>query len=245
MVDLVKPHLRHEHKYLLNFIEYQILKKKLAIILKPDEHAGPDGRYHIRSLYFDDFKNSALFEKQSGIATRSKYRIRIYNCSDQTIKFERKTKLNQYIRKDFVKLTRQDADRIIFGDVDFLADSENDLLRDFYFKSHNNLLRPVAIVDYLREAYIHPVGNIRITFDTELHTSLGLADFFDGECSTTGVHHDHQDHDVILEVKFDDILPRHIRGLFPNTICPRCSLGKFVLCRESIHSVPVFSVNKI
>jgi hypothetical protein len=242
MVDLVEPYLRHEYKYPLNFIEYQILKKKLSIILKPDEHAGPDGRYHIRSLYFDDFKNSALFEKQSGIDVRSKYRIRIYNCSDQTIKFERKTKLDQYIRKDCVKLTRQEADQIIVGDVDFLADSENELLRDFYFKNHNNLLRPIVIVDYLREAYVHPVSNVRITFDTELHTNLGPVNFFDSECSTTGVH---QDHNIILEVKFDDVLPLHIRGLFPNTICPRCALGKFVACRESIHSVPVFSVNKI
>jgi regulatory protein YycH of two-component signal transduction system YycFG len=132
MVVLVKPHLRHEHKYPLDFIEYQILKKKLAIVLKPDEHAGPDGRYHIRSLYFDDFKNSTLFEKQSGIANRSKYRIRIYNYGDQIIKLERKTKFNQYIRKDCVRLRREDADRIISGDVDFLANSKNDFLRDFF-----------------------------------------------------------------------------------------------------------------
>jgi hypothetical protein len=242
MADLVKPHLRHEHKYPLNFIEYHILKKKLALILKLDEHAGPDGHYHIRSLYFDDFKNSALFEKQSGLAKRSKYRMRIYNCSDQIVKLERKTKLNQHVHKYCVNLTRQDADRIIAGDVDFLADSEHDLLREFYFKSHSNLLRPTVIVDYLREAYVHPVGNVRITFDKELHTHLGPVDFFNSECSTTGIH---QDHNMILEVKFDDVLPLHIRGLFPTTICPRCSIGKFVACRESIHSVPVFSLNKL
>jgi hypothetical protein len=242
MTDLVKLNLRHEYKYPLNLIEYQILKKKLSIILKLDEHAGPDGRYHIRSLYFDDFKNSALFEKQSGIAKRSKYRMRIYNYSDQLIKLERKTKLDHYIRKDCVKLTRQDADRILVGDVDFLVNSENDLLRDFYFKNHKNLLRPVVIVDYLREAYIHPVGNVRITFDTELHTSLGPVDFFNCNCSTTRIC---QDHDIILEVKFDDVLPLHIRGLFPSTICPRCSLGKFVACRESLHTLPFCSMNKI
>jgi hypothetical protein len=242
MADLAKPQLRHEHKYPLTFIEYQILKKKLAIVLKPDEHAGPDGRYHIRSLYFDDFKNSALFEKQSGIANRSKYRIRIYNYSDQIIKFERKTKLNQYIRKDCVRLTREDADRVIVGDVDFIADSENDLLRELYLKVRNNFLRPTVIVDYLREAYVHPVGNVRITFDTDLHTHLGPVDFFSSECSTTRIH---QDHCITLEVKFDDVLPLHIRGLFPNTICPRCSLGKFVACSESIHTLPVCSVNKI
>lgn len=237
MTDYGKLNLRHEHKYPLNLVEYQILKKKLAIVLKQDKHSGPDGRYHIRSLYFDDFKNSALFEKQSGVTNRSKFRMRIYNYSDQVIKLERKTKLNQFIHKDCVRLTREDADRIIEGEVDFLDDSENDLLRDFYLKCHNSLLRPVVIVDYLREAYVYPVGNVRITFDTELQTSVGPADFFNSECSITGVH---QGHDIILEVKFDDVLPLHIRGLFPSTISPRCSLGKFSACRESIYALPVW-----
>jgi hypothetical protein len=240
MANLIKPHLRHELKYPLTFMEYQVLRKKLATVLKLDPHARPDGRYHIRSLYFDDFKNSALFEKQAGVARRKKYRIRIYNYSDQFIKLERKTKLDQYILKDCVSLTREDADCIIARDIDFLANSENGLLRDFYLEIRNNLLRPVVMVDYLREAYVHPVGNVRITFDIGLHTGLGAVAFFDHECSTTVIH---EDHDIILEIKFDDVLPLHIRGLFPNTIRPRSSLGKFVACRESAYTMPMCSVN--
>ncbi|MCW4022262.1 MAG: polyphosphate polymerase domain-containing protein, partial [Candidatus Bathyarchaeota archaeon] len=224
MSDILTSHLRHEHKYPLTFLEYQILKKKLAIVLKPDKHAGPDNRYHIRSLYFDDFQNSAMFEKQAGLANRSKYRMRIYNCSDESIKLERKTKQNQFVHKDCVMLTRGDADRIIAGDVDFLGASKNGFLKKFYSNVRNNFLRPVVIVDYVREAYVHPIGNVRITFDTELHMSIGLADFFNSECSTTGIP---QDQNVTLEVKFDDVLPSYIRGLFPSTICPQCSLGKF------------------
>jgi hypothetical protein len=241
MEEHKKPRLRHELKYSLGFIEYQILKKKLATVLKLDSHAGPEGVYHIRSLYFDDFKNTALFDKQAGVARRKKYRLRIYNYSDQFIKLERKTKFDQYILKDSVRLSREDADRIIEGDVDFLADSENSLLKNFYLDCRLNFLRPVMLVDYLREAYVHPVGNVRITFDTELQTSLGPVFFFDNKCSTTGIH---EDHDIILEVKFDDVLPLLIRGLFPNTIRPRCSLGKFVACRESLFTLPACSVNR-
>ncbi len=240
MAELDKPRLRHELKYPLTFIEYRVLKKKLGTVLKLDPNAGSDCRYHIRSLYFDDFKNTALFEKQAGVARRKKYRIRIYNYSDQFIKLERKTKLDQYILKDCVRLTREDADQIIAGDIDFLANSEKNLLREFYLECRYNLLRPVVMVDYLREAYVHPVGNVRITFDTELHTGLRPLSFFDHECSTAGIH---EDHDIILEVKFDDVLPLHIRGLFPNTIRPRCSLGKFVACRESAYTMPMSSMN--
>ena len=113
MVAINRRRLKHELKYQLTFIEYQVLRKKLTTVLKPDSNTGPDGCYHIRSLYFDDFRNTALFEKQSGVARRKKYRIRIYNYSDQFIKFERKTKLDQYIIKDWVRITREDADKMI------------------------------------------------------------------------------------------------------------------------------------
>lgn len=120
--------LRHELKYSINNAQYQLLRRKLKIVLKPDKHAGPDGRYHIRSLYFDDFRNTALFEKQAGVSRRKKYRIRIYDLHDDVIKLECKNKLDYYISKETVHLTREQADRIIAGDVGFLGNSENRLL---------------------------------------------------------------------------------------------------------------------
>ncbi len=223
-----EPRLRHEFKYHINYVQYKILQKKLAAVLKLDSHAGPDRRYHVRSLYFDDFKNTAFFEKISGVSRRKKYRIRIYNCSDDFIKFERKIKLDQYVFKESVKLTREDAERIIAGDVAFLANSKDYLLKTYYLESRHSLMRPVVLVDYYREAYIHPIGNVRITFDIGLHTGFGSVSLFDPRTFTMSVS---EKQDVILEVKFDDVLPLHIRGLFPKTIQPRSAIGKFVICR--------------
>ncbi len=225
-----KPRLRHELKYNIDWFQYQVLRRKLAAVLESDPHAGPDGRYYIRSLYFDDFKNSALCDKTCGVGRRKKYRLRIYNCSDEFIKFERKTKLDQYVFKENVRLTREEADRIIAGDVNFLAESENHLLKTFYVESRSSFLRPVVLVDYHREAYVHPVGNVRITFDIGLHTNIGSVTLFDSQCFTVRVS---EEQDVILEVKFDDVLPQHIRGLFPNTIRPRSAIGKYAICRTT------------
>jgi hypothetical protein len=230
MIEQKKWRLRHELKYYIDYLQYQLLRKKLAAVLKPDPNAGPDGRYHIRSLYFDDFKNTALAEKMSGVPRRKKYRIRIYNCCDECIKFERKSKWDQYVFKESVRLTREEADRIIAGDVAFLADSKNPLLKSFYLESRSRLLRPVVLVDYQREAYVHPVGNVRITFDIGLRTCMGSLAFFDPNACTMGVS---EEQGIILEVKFDDVLPQHVRGLFPNTIRPRSAIGKFVLCRST------------
>ncbi|MBN2373675.1 polyphosphate polymerase domain-containing protein [bacterium] len=221
--------LRHEFKYYIDPPQYRVLRSRLSAILQHDPHAGPDWRYHIRSLYFDDFKNNALFEKQVGVARRKKYRMRIYDYSDAVIKLEKKIKMNQYIGKESVNITREEADRILAGDVAFLAGSKSRLLRAFYLENRRNLLRPNVIVDYYREAYIYPAGNVRITFDIGLHTGLGRTDIFDRDMFTmTAI----EEPGVILEVKYDNFMPQAIRGLFPSSIRPRISIGKFTICKK-------------
>ena len=221
--------MRHELKYKIDRLQFDVLRKNLAAVLKPDPHMGTAGRYHVRSLYFDDFRNSAFWDKQAGTYSREKYRIRIYNRSDAVIKFERKTKIQRFIFKETVRLTRDEADRIIAGDIGFLADSKHKLLRDFYRKSRCNIMRPAAVVEYDRAAYVHPVGNVRITFDTGLRMGLASISFFDCNVCTMSIVNES---DVILEVKYDDVLPLFICSLFPDTIRPQSAIGKFVMCRE-------------
>jgi hypothetical protein len=220
--------LRHELKYKINEMQYQLLRNKLKLVLKRDPHSGHDGRYHIRSLYFDDFRNTALFEKQAGINRRKKYRIRIYNLSDNVIKLECKFKFDNYVSKESVNLTRKEADRIISGDVSIFAWSDIRLLRAFYLEHRRNVLRPNVIVDYYREAFIHPVGNVRITFDMGIHTGLRSVDLFNKDIFTMGI----SDYPIILEVKYDNVLPELIKGLLPGTIQPRFAIGKFVISKK-------------
>jgi hypothetical protein len=219
---------RNEFKYEINPLQYQVIKKKVALLLKTDPFAGPEGGYHVRNLYFDDFRNTALWEKLAGVYERKKYRMRIYNGNDETIKFERKAKLGQYVFKDVARLTREEADRIIDGDVDFLSNSENPLLRTLYVESRQNLLRPVVIVEYYREAFYEPVSNVRITFDIGLRTGLSSVSLFDPNLPTMAVT---AEPNVIMEIKFGNVFPHYIQGLFPINIQPRLAMSKFVLCR--------------
>jgi hypothetical protein len=226
-----KPCLRHEFKYEIDQLEYQVLQKKLCTILQPDPHMISNGHrhYNVRSLYFDDYYDTSLNDKEAGIYRRKKYRIRIYNRSDDFIKFERKTKIGAYMLKESTRITREQADRLIGCNFDFLDKTENHLLKDFYLEARCNLMRPVVIVEYQREAYIHKVGTVRITFDTQLRTSLGCTQFFNKTyCSMSAL----EQKDIILEVKYNEVLPGYICGLFPNTIRPQLAIGKFVICRN-------------
>jgi hypothetical protein len=216
-------------KYELNLLEYRILQRKIAAILTPDPHMQSCGSYNVRSLYFDDIYGSSLRDKESGIYKRKKYRIRIYNRSDHFIKFERKTKIGAYMLKESTRITREQADQLIEGDIDFLAKIENPVLKDFYFEARCNLMRPVVIVEYDREAYIHKVGTVRVTFDTQLRTSLGYKQFFSKDCCSMRAL---EQQDIILEVKYNEVLPSYIRGLFPDTMGLQLAIGKYVICRK-------------
>ena len=88
-------HFRNEWKYLISTSEKELLELRMKHLLKKDPHAS-DGGYMIRSLYFDDYWNSAYEEKESGVLMRKKYRIRVYDYSDRSIKLERKKKFGSY-----------------------------------------------------------------------------------------------------------------------------------------------------
>ena len=149
---LLPPKLkfRNEWKYLISEWEAFSLCQRLEPFMAHDSHA-KDGVYMIRSLYFDDMWDSSYNEKLMGVEDRCKWRIRCYNCSDSTIKLERKLKKGAYIHKDSASLTRQETDDIIAGRGEFLLDHPAPLCREFYYEWRTRQYRPKVIVDYDRE----------------------------------------------------------------------------------------------
>lgn len=219
---------RHELKFFVNRAELEALRSRLYPVLYLDPHC-QDGPYRIRSLYFDDAFDSAFHDKQSGVMHRDKYRIRIYNGSDSTIFLERKRKMGDLIQKSSVRITRRLAERLINGDPRGLQNSPNALIQDMFVMMRTRLLRPKVIVDYAREAYIHPVEDVRITLDLSLRTGLSSVDLFNADIPTVCPH----DRDVeILEVKFNNYLPDFVNGLLHGIDAERSAISKYVICRR-------------
>ena len=70
---------RHEIKHLITPADAVSVRRNLSVVASLDPHAQENGCYRIRSLYFDDLNNSALWEKLDGVNERRKFRIRYYN----------------------------------------------------------------------------------------------------------------------------------------------------------------------
>ena len=172
-----KEHFRHEWKYLINRAEKQLTDLRLRECMQLDPHAG-EGGYMIRSLYFDDYWNSAMEEKDAGVLMRKKYRIRIYNCSDKSIKLERKEKIRQlHIQRSCAADTA--GSRMDPGwKYEFLLRSSYRLCREFYIECVCNMMHPRVIVDYEREPWIMDTGTVRLTMDMKCACCSGEAMIF-------------------------------------------------------------------
>ena len=55
---------RHEYKYIIDPGQRQILLMKAKPMMKPDPHAGENGSYIIRSLYFDDIADTCFYQNE-------------------------------------------------------------------------------------------------------------------------------------------------------------------------------------
>ena len=218
---------RHENKYFISRAGYEMLRRRLQAALEADGHAGMDHRYMIRSLYFDDYAQSGLFDKVEGVKTREKFRIRFYDMDDSFIRLEAKQKHDMMTRKISAPLTREQTQRILDGDIRFLYDTGQPLLQDFYIKYRTRLLRPTVIVDYMREAYIYQ--DVRITFDLDLQTGNYASRLFDPAIVTIPVFSSDQ---IILEIKFDEKLPFSVRQLLKPVSAVRSAISKYELCRQ-------------
>lgn len=219
---------RHELKYLISEGEKKVLELRMQQYFRLDPNAR-NGGYMIRSLYFDDYWNSAYAEKDAGVFGRKKYRIRIYNCARDSIHLERKTKQGSYIYKESAKLTEEEVHLIMDGNYEFLRTSPQQLCREFYVECVSNVMRPRTIVDYDREPYILDEGTVRVTFDSHVRAALLSEDIFDSALPTLEVLPPGR---LVMEVKYTEFLPQMVRELVPPQASEMTAVSKYVLCYE-------------
>ncbi|QTM98160.1 VTC domain-containing protein [Sediminibacillus dalangtanensis] len=219
---------RQELKHAISLAEYQVLRKKLAHFMTIDPHAASDGKYMIRSTYFDNFDNKVLQEKKEGYLNRDKYRVRIYGKCDHVINLERKSKRNNLTFKSKCQITRREFEKVRKSEIAWMEEDDRPLVRDLFFEMYHYQLRPRTVVDYIREPYVYPFGNVRITFDLKVQTSMHNTNMFARDLPMVDVL---EPDVVILEVKYDEYLPDVIKHLLQLSDTRQEAYSKYQLSR--------------
>ncbi|MEZ6187756.1 MAG: polyphosphate polymerase domain-containing protein [Planctomycetota bacterium] len=189
-----------------------------------DEHT-QNSVYRVSSLYFDSADLVAYWEKVDGERVRKKFRLRYYSVSEglhdnlvQGAFMEIKHRINNTVFKERLRLSDEGASAIL-ADPSELRNLEQHLQPDrpadkvtvetVLRAAARPGFRPVAVITYMREAWIGEVDpRLRLTFDSLCEAYLPGAYAQVGEPGGVPILEPTR---AIMEVKFDDAIPRWIR----------------------------------
>ena len=217
---------RHEIKHIISPGDAAAIRANLSAVATLDSHAREKGCYCIRSLYFDDPRDTALHEKLDGVNERRKFRIRYYNDDLSYIMLECKIKRDGVGCKPQERLTAEETQKIMRGDINWMVNSGRLLLAALYVDMKTRHLQPKAVVQYKRVPFVYKPGNVRVTIDWDIRTGPP-GNFLDPAGLTLPI----DENVMLLEVKWDEYLPNVIRqaaalkGRMPS------AFSKYAACR--------------
>lgn len=228
-VQLTMSKYRHEYKYIVDEKQYAVLELKASVLMKKDLHALRSGKYQITSLYFDDYQNSCFYENENGTDPRSKFRIRYYNNDTKYIKLEKKSKSHGMTQKESCAITEEQCMMLMNGMIPGVTGDMSEKQANLFSEMRLRNMLPKVIVSYERIPYVYQAGNVRITFDRNLTSSCDINAFLDG---TFGKRPIMESGMSVLEVKWDELMPSHIRENMQIDNLQWTAFSKYYLCRK-------------
>lgn len=222
---------RVEQKYIITEEKAAYLKYKLEYLMDYDSHA-KNGSYRIRSLYFDDFRDSFLEQNEAGNDFRQKFRIRTYNNSKDVIHLEIKKKERGYTRKEKENLTLVECNQLIQKERWIPSEEAGEVKKKLYTLMQLQRLQPVQIVEYERIPFVEKNGNVRITLDKHITGSSQVEAFWEEILPCIPVlptgHH-------ILEVKYDEFIPDILKKILNELSLQKTAFSKYYYARKNPH----------
>ncbi|SDZ26340.1 VTC domain-containing protein [Evansella caseinilytica] len=218
---------RSELKHEITRMDCFLLRNKLKHYMDVDPYAKNDGMYSIRSVYFDNFDNKVLQQKKEGFYERDKFRVRLYDYNFEYLNLEKKSKRNNLTYKQKCRISAEEYERIRYGDIAWMENDARALMQDLYYHMNLYQLKPVTVVDYEREVFVYPYGNVRVTFDSSIKTSMRNNDVLNPDLVMVETEPDV----VILEVKYDEFLPGVIRKLLQTGDRKQGTYSKYQISR--------------
>lgn len=232
----MKEYGRRELKYYIAPELIPEVKRYIAPYVEVDPYARDreNYTYTIRSIYFDTEQLDFYYEKLDGLRIRKKIRVRSYNeFNPESFAFlEIKRRYNNRIVKERSKVPLHQLEKICIhrtnpnGHVDVFSNGSV-VTGKFLYNLSQLDLQPTLLVTYEREPYIGAAdSSIRVTFDKDVRALAAprLDDLFadDGfEYLTNGR--------CILELKFNDFMPRWMRYLVAELNIRVQSISKYCM----------------
>jgi SPX domain protein involved in polyphosphate accumulation len=227
-----------EVKYLVDRTTRTALNRDIQALMRADKHAGPDGSYRVRSLYFDTADYMAYGQKISGEAGRHKLRIRAYGDDPgQTplVRLEVKSRFRGFIYKVVVDVSRQEYQEIEDAFKQRRVPpmnlwSRKGMSTEFIRLKHQYNFEPRILLQYRRQAYErNELNRVRVNFDDELIATRDLEMLGSMRGARSLLRYGHS----IFEIKVDSVLPTWLHMLISKYDLNNQAFSKFCYAVQS------------
>ena len=174
-------------------------------------------------------------EKKEHYRHELKYTINYWQYLQLRSRFRQVMKMDPHTRADGTYSIRSIyfdniQDKLLNGDLEWMKTHSSSLVQELYGKMKYQQLRPRVLVSYTREPYIYAAGNVRITFDWNVRTTMYHGKFL--EKKVYDVETGQQcPGEMIMEVKYDAFLPGVIQNLIQTDGVRQESFSKYAACR--------------
>lgn len=239
----MKFNRRYEHKYRIDLFTYYKIKMYLKPYINNDNFTGKtkNGKYLVRSLYFDNDSLEAFFEKENGNWGRIKFRIRSYKEKVEdtdVLNFELKTKKGNLMGKysQFISV----KDYKLFMEGKYIIPPNNKFMTEVERLRGVRKLKPILIVEYEREGFVSKVKEekTRITFDHNIKYARS------NELFPSFLNYRKRiENDIILEIKNQKELPIWLSKMIKMYQLKEISNSKFTYGMMAINN-DIITINK-
>ncbi len=211
--DLDRSSWRFEWKYRLDIQQYYRLRSALVPYVEPDPYTrrAPDGRYLVRSLYYDTYDYQLFDQKMAGDSQRVKFRLRTYDDQPRhntAIKVELKVRTADAMKKYTASVSIDDYWH--FQRHRYWPADDHPVLNEFARGVQLRALQAQVLIDYRRQGFQdRSREGIRVTFDHRVCSLTSGTLFPVGE----PFFRQHHPLGVVFEVKCRHQRPAWLRRL--------------------------------
>ena len=228
---------RYEFKYLIPERLVASIRATAQGICSRDRHAGPDGTYVIRSLYFDTDKFQLYWANEREQADRFKLRVRGYPGKKAPVFLEVKRRVYDVILKTRGALPDNRWKAVLEGSeppsIAMGGAAGQRAVEHFIYRMWRNHIKPKMLVEYDREAYESTINKYaRLTFDRKVRCqpkeTLDLdADPKRWRPVDNPLRTKTNEAICVLELKFEDTPPSWMMSLVKSLDLVRYSFSKY------------------
>ena len=129
------------------------------------------------------------------------------------------------------RLSEEECRMLLAGNLGWMKNHASSLVQELYGKMKYQQLKPRVLVSYTREPYIYTAGNVRITFDWNVRTTMYHGTFLEEKVYDVETGQQCPG-EMIMEVKYDAFLPRVIQDMIQMDGVRQESFSNYAACRN-------------